>query len=492
MNAPATSVDVLVIGAGFGGIGMALQLQRHGRPDFLVVEQDAGVGGTWWANRYPGAACDIPSVLYSFSFAPNPHWTRRYPGQCEIEAYLNRCVDAHGLRPQLRLGTRVTGMRWDEARARWQVEAERVSDGQRVAFDARVVVAATGGLSRPSQPAIDGLERFGGLACHTARWDDRIGVPGQRVGVIGTGASAIQVVPQLVARGVQLALFQRSAPWVIPRGDAPVSDAERRRRARWPLWLALQRAATYCRYELRAPAFTRWPSLLRRMEPWALRHLQRQVPPGPLRDALTPRYRIGCKRILIADDYYPALQQPNARLVTDPIERIEPRGVRTRDGRLHELDALVLATGFDAAEIAPPFPVTGRGGATLADAWRHGPRAYLGSTVPGFPNLFMLVGPNAGLGHNSIVVVIEAQLRYMLDALGQLDRRRARAADLSPEAMLAFDRELAARMPRTVWATGCRSWYHMRDGRITTLWPGSTIELRLRTRRFDAQRYRFL
>lgn len=492
MTAPATSVDVLVIGAGFGGIGMALQLLRHGRPDFLLVEQDAGVGGTWWANRYPGAACDIPSVLYSFSFVPNPHWTRRYPGQTEIEAYLNRCVDAHGLRPKLRLGTRVTGMRWDDGRARWQVEAEHTASGERTVFDARVVVAATGGLSRPAQPAIEGLEQFTGLACHTARWDERVGVAGQRVGVIGTGASAIQVVPQLVARDVRLSVFQRSAPWIIPRGDAAVSEAERRRRTRWPVWLALQRAATYVRYELRAPAFTRWPALLRRMEPWALKHLHRQVPPGPLREALRPNYRIGCKRILIADDYYPALQQPNARLVTEPIERVEARGVRTRDGRLHELDALVLATGFDAAEIAPPFPVTGRAGATLADAWHDGPKAYLGSTLPGFPNLFLLVGPNAGLGHNSIVVVIEAQIRYVLDALGQLDRRGARAADLEPAALNAFDREIAARMPRTVWATGCRSWYHTRDGRITTLWPGSTVELRRRTRRFDAQHYRFL
>jgi len=478
------TIDVLVIGAGFGGLGMGIALQRAGRDSLVIVEKDAGVGGTWWANRYPGAACDIPSMLYSFSFAPKHDWSRRYPGQAEIAAYLEDCVRRFGLAQHLRLSTRVLAMDWDDAARRWHVEA-RDDEGNVLHWSARVVVSATGALSQPRLPELAGLDNFEGRVCHTARWDDSIGTAGQRVGVVGTGASAIQLVPQLVARGAQVTLFQRTPPWIIPKGDRPVGALARWSRAHLPLWAWLSRGLVYMRHEAAAPAFTRHPAWLRMIEPVARAYLRRKVPAGPLRDALTPRYRMGCKRILLADNFYPALLEPNARLVPAAVERVVHDGVVSEDGVHHALDALVLATGFDAAEGTLPFTVRGRGGADVQAQWRaHGPQAYLGSSLPGFPNLFLLVGPNTGLGHNSMIFMIESQLRYVMDAIGRLDR--AAAIEVKPDATERYNAELQRRLPRTVWASGCRSWYQTRDGRITALWPGSTLEFRRRTRRLNA------
>ena len=474
-------IEVLIIGAGFGGLGAAIRLREAGRRDFVLVERDAGVGGTWWVNRYPGAACDIPSLLYSFSFGPAHEWSRRYPGQAEIAAYLAACVQRFDLQAHLRLGTRVTTLAWDASTQRWCVDALR-ADGSAARWSARAVVCASGGLSDARVPDLPGLADFNGPRCHSAHWDERIGAPGQRVGVVGTGASAIQLVPQLVARGAQVTLFQRSAPWVLPKRDHAVGSLARALRRHVPLWARLARALVYAQHEWRAPAFARAPGLLRAAEPLALKWLHHQVPPGPLRDALTPQFRLGCKRILIADDYYPALQRPNARLVTAPIEHVLPDGLRTADGEHHALDALVLATGFAAAEPVLPFAMHGRDGADLHARWReHGAQAYFGAMVPGFPNFFLLVGPNTGLGHNSMVFMIESQLRYVLDALTRLDH--AAAIEVTEAAAQHFNAELQRRLPRSVWASGCASWYRAGDGRITTLWPGSTLEFRRRTRR---------
>jgi cation diffusion facilitator CzcD-associated flavoprotein CzcO len=488
MQAP---VDVLIIGAGFGGVGAGIALARAGRRDFVIVEQDEGVGGTWWANRYPGAACDIPSLLYSFSFAPKRDWSRHYPAQAEIADYLADCVARFGLQPHLRLSTRVTSLAWDEAVQRWQVAAQG-ADGASLQWSARVVVSASGGLSQPKLPALPGLDSFAGPRCHTARWNDAIGTPGQRVGIVGTGASAIQLAPQLAARGAQLSVFQRTPPWLLPKRDHAIGRVARWLRRHVPGWQRAARALIYAQHELRAPGFTRHPRLLRAAEPVALAYLRRKVPAGALRDALTPNYRMGCKRILLADDFFPALQQPNVHLVTQDIARVEPDGVRTADGELHRLDALVLATGFDAADGVLPFQVRGRSGADLNAQWRdHGAQAYLGSGLPGFPNLFLIVGPNTGLGHNSMVFMIESQLRHLLAALSELDRRRAAALEVRPAAFARFNDELQGRLSRTVWATGCRSWYQARDGRITALWPGTTLEFRRRTRHLRAADYRF-
>lgn len=486
MSAP---LNMLIVGAGFGGLGAAIHRRQHGDDQFLVVEQAGGVGGTWWANRYPGAACDIPSHLYSYSFAPNPQWTRKYPGQAEIEAYLGDCVHRFGIAPRLRLHTRLSYLHWDEAQHLWRA---RVLDaaGREHELPARAVTLATGPLSQPATPAIEGLGHFRGPVIHTARWPEAFSATGRRVGVIGTGASAIQLVPQLARQAAQLTVFQRTAPWILPRGDAPIGPAARWALAHVPGLRRAWRAAIYLQHELRAPAFTRHPRWLRALEPLALQHLQRRIPPGALRDALTPHYRMGCKRILLADDYYPTLRLPHVTLETQAIAEVEPHAVRLADGRRVELDTLITATGFEAAQAKPPCPVIGPQGRTLHAAWARGPLGYLGTMVAGYPNLFTVIGPNTGLGHNSMVFVIESQLAMIDDAMRELTTH----AWLSPtaDAQARFNAELEARLARTVWATGgCTSWYQTRDGRITTLWPGSTLEFRRRTRRLLQRDFEF-
>ena len=476
--------DVIVIGAGFGGLGAGIQLKRAQRHDFLIVEQDRGVGGTWHANRYPGAACDIPSLLYSFSFAPNPHWSSNYPGQWEIESYLNRCVERFGLAPHLHLRTRVTSIEWNETVQRWTVHAQDQAGGS-LCWTARVIVSATGGLSRPKVPDLLGLADFAGPVMHTARWQGEVPLAGRRIGVVGTGASAIQLVPQLVGKASELVLFQRTPAWVVPKHERKFGSAERWLYDKVPGLRRLARAVVYAIHELRAPGFIWQPRILQSLEPLVMARLRRHVRDPALREALTPRYRMGCKRILIASDFYPAVQRRNVRLVTSAIARVVPDGVITADGERYALDVLVMATGFQAAEAMAPFPVRGRHGVELNQAWRDGAKAYLGTTVPGFPHLFMIVGPNTGLGHNSMVFMIESQLRYVIDALARMDRARLAAVDTKWDVADAFNTRLQHRMKRTVWSTGgCTSWYQTRDGKITTLWPGTTLEFRLRTRRF--------
>jgi cation diffusion facilitator CzcD-associated flavoprotein CzcO len=481
--------DIVVIGAGFGGLGMGIRLKAEGRHDFIVVERDAGVGGTWHANRYPGAACDIPSLLYSFSFAPNADWSNTYPGQAEIQAYLAACAQRFGLAPHLRLSTRVTGIEWDEGAQRWTVRAQ-AHDGAAVEWTARVVVNATGPLSRPKLPDLPGLADFAGPVMHTARWRDDVALEGRRIGVVGTGASAIQLVPRLVDTAARVVLFQRTPAWVMPKRERPFTPRERWVLRHVPFARRLARAAVYALHEMRAPGFVWQPRILEAAEPLVLARLARHVKDPALREALTPRYRMGCKRILLANDFYPALQRPNARLVTSRIERVVADGVLTADGERHALDVLVMATGFQAAEAMAPFPVRGRDRLELDQAWRDGARAYLGTTVPGFPNFFMIVGPNTGLGHNSMVFMIESQLRYVMDALRRMDRARIAVVDAKARVADAFNERLQERMRRTVWSTGgCTSWYQTRTGLITTLWPGTTLEYRLRTRRFRLADY---
>ncbi|MCW5660222.1 MAG: NAD(P)/FAD-dependent oxidoreductase [Burkholderiaceae bacterium] len=485
MTAP---LSMLIVGAGFGGIGAAIHRRRCGDDNFLLIEQADGVGGTWWANRYPGAACDIPSHLYSFSFAPNPHWTRRYPAQPEIETYLNDCVQRFGLTPWLRLHTRLSHLHWDEVQDLWRARLFDAA-GHEHELLARTVTLATGPLSRPAMPSLPRLDRFQGPVIHTARWPPEFQAGGRRIGVIGTGASAIQLVPQLARDARHLTVFQRSAPWVLPRGDAPIAATTRWLLEHLPPLQRAWRALIYAHHELRVPAFTVNPRWLQRLEPLAIRHLKARVPAGPLRDALMPNYRMGCKRILIADDYYPALTQPHVRLETAAIDEVEAHGVRLVDGRRVELDALIAATGFEAADAKPPCPVIGPQGRTLHAAWAQGPRGYLGTMVAGYPNLFTIIGPNTGLGHNSMVFIIESQLAFIDDAMRELKFH----AWLCPtaDAQERFNDELQARLARTVWATGCSSWYKRADGRITTLWPGSTLEYRRRTRRVPQRDFEF-
>ena len=475
---------VVIVGTGFAGIGMGIRLAQAGIHDFTILEQASGVGGTWRDNRYPGAACDVESNLYSFSFEPNPGWSRAFASQAEILAYLERCVDKYGLRPHIRFDTRVTSAAWDEDAAAWTVETSRGAK-----LRASVLVSGCGGLSRPSFPDLDGLASFRGKTFHSARWDDGYPLEGKRVAIVGTGASAIQIVPEVAKHAAHLDVFQRTAPWILSKDDRPIDDRERARFARFPVSQSLSRAAIYAHKEVIALGFFVAPAILRIGEAQARWFLRRSVKDRELRKKLTPTFRLGCKRVLLSDDYYPALLRPNVDLVTDPIARVVEDGVVTRGGAKRAADVLVLATGFQAAEQLAPFETRGRGGRDLNEAWRGGAEAYLGATVSGFPNLFLLVGPNTGLGHSSMVYMIESQIAYVLDAIRTMRARSLRAVDVKPEALRAYNDALHARFDGTVWSSGCASWYRTRAGKNTILWPGFTFEFRWRTRRFDASRY---
>ncbi len=469
---------VLIIGAGFSGLGMGVRLKQAGIDSFTILEEGGGLGGTWRANTYPGAACDVPSHLYSFSFAPNPSWTRTFPTQPEILAYMEEVAARFGLGPHLRFGVRVSGARYDEERDLWVVSTAAGEE-----HNARVLVSACGGLSRPADPAIPGLSRFAGRMFHSARWPQGADLRGARVGVIGTGASAIQIVPKVAPQAERLHVFQRTPPWIMPHPDRPISPLERRLFRLAPPLQRLLRVLIYWQLEARVLPFTTHPRIMSVLEHLALRHLRKSVPDPALREALTPRYSLGCKRILISNEYYPALQRPGVELVTAPIEEVTAGGIRTQDGALRELDALILCTGFRASEAPGPFPVVGRGGVDLDERWAEGPEAFLGTAVAGFPNLFFLVGPNTGLGHSSMIFMIESQLDLVMRCVKRLRAERLRALEVRPEVEREFNHGLQARLGRTIWASGCKSWYLTRSGKNTTLWPGFTWEFRLRARR---------
>lgn len=483
--APALDAEIIIVGAGFAGIGMAIQLDRHGFDSFLVLERAGDVGGTWRDNVYPGCACDVPSVLYSFSFERNRSWTRIFPRQAELWDYLERCIHKYRLRSRLRFGCELSEARYDEEGATWHV---RTADGR--TFVSRLLIVATGALHKPKLPEIRGADRFAGAMFHSARWDSNVDLRGRRVGIIGTGASAVQIVPEIAGVVEQLRVFQRSAPWIIPRHDAAVGSRQHALRRLVPGYDRALRFLLYWLLEIRAYGFAVDPRMLRRREGLALQHLERQVPEPALRRALTPEYRMGCKRILLSDDYYPALRRQNVALVTAPIVEMREHAVVTGDGVEHPLDVVIFGTGFRATDGIAPVRIYGRGGIALADAWRDGMEAYLGTNVAGFPNLFTLVGPNTGLGHNSMVVMMEAQYRYVLSALRLMRRRGWRALEVLGPVQERFNRRLQARMRRTVWASGCSSWYVDARGKNTTLWPGFSFTFRYLTRRLHPKCYR--
>lgn len=473
-------VDVAIVGGGFAGLGMAIKLEEAGRTDFVVLERDDDVGGTWHQNTYPGCQCDVPSNVYSFSFAPNPEWTRTFALQPEIGAYLKKVADDFGIRPHVRTGTTVTAAAWDETAQRWRVETSRG------ALTARVLAAGMGGLSEPSLPQIPGAETFAGPAFHTARWDHDVDLVGKRVAVIGTGASAVQVVPRIQPQVAQLSVFQRTPPWIMPHPGRAVRPRERALFRALPAVQKLVRGAVYWGREAYVPPF-KFHRLSGIPERMARAHLHRQVADPVLRDKLTPRYEIGCKRILMSNTYLPALQQPNAQLVTDAIERIAPNGIVTADGVEHPADVIVWGTGFRVTDMPYLDWVRGRDGRSLGELWADsGMQGHRGTTIAGFPNLFVLVGPNTGLGHNSIVFMIESQLEYVMGALRAMDERGAVAVEPRPEAQAAFNAAVQARLKGTVWNEGgCASWYLDAHGRNTTLWPGTSWSFRRATRRFD-------
>lgn len=478
-------VPVAVIGAGFGGIGAAAVLTRAGH-EVVVLERAAAVGGTWRDNAYPGCACDVESHLYSFSFAPNPSWSRVHSRQPEILAYLQGVVRDLDLTDRIRCGVDVEAADWDDDARIWRL---RTSAGP---LTAGVLVGACGPLSEPRLPDLPGIAGFTGPVLHSSRWTPDTDLAGLRVAVVGTGASAVQIVPQLAGTARELIVFQRTPPWIVPRRDREIPAARRRRYARHPAAQRLARWALYGGRELLVLGLVHRPVLMRGVERMARRHLRRQVPDPGLRALLTPRYRAGCKRILLSDDYYPALGRDDVELVASAVARFEPGAVVAADGTRREVDAVVLATGFDAVDPPIAHRVRGRGGRLLADAWqRTGMRALRGTTVSGFPNLFLLIGPNTGLGHTSMVQVIESQLAYVRDALAVMRRRDLAVIEPTAAAEQAWNERLQARLRRTVWAAGgCSSWYQDAHGRIPTLWPGSAVRLRLQTRRVDLTEYR--
>jgi cation diffusion facilitator CzcD-associated flavoprotein CzcO len=475
---------VAILGAGFGGLGMAIRLLQSGERDFVVLEKATEVGGTWRDNTYPGCQCDVASNMYSYSFAPNPSWSREFAWQEEIFAYLRDCADRFGVRPFIRFDHELLEAFWQEDRQRWLI---RTSRGE---ISADVLVSGHGGLSAPSTPEIPGLSRFRGAVFHSAQWRHDHDLTGERVGVIGTGASAIQIVPAIQPKVARLTLFQRTPAWIVPRMDEPFSTRRRWLFRHFPITQKLDRLRLYLGRELVVFAM-RNPKVMRRGERMAREHLRAQVQDPVLRRKLRPRYAMGCKRILLSNEYYPALAQPNAEVVTESIREVTESGVITTDDRHHELDAIVLCTGFKVVDHPIMHHLYGRGGRSLAEFWGAEKAAYLGTTVTGFPNLFLLTGPYTGLGHNSIVYMLEAQFDYVLGALAALKKRAAAALDVRADAMEAFASEMQAQLQGTVWTSGCASWYQDESGKVTSVWPSFTWRFRKRTRRFDASAYEF-
>jgi cation diffusion facilitator CzcD-associated flavoprotein CzcO len=475
---------VAVVGAGFGGIGTAIRLKQQGYDDFVVFDRGDDVGGTWRDNTYPGCACDVPSHMYSFSFAPNPHWSRSFSGQPEIWDYLRGCIARYGLRSHLRLRHEVLGAAWDEAAGHWLIDT---SQGR---YSADVLVAAGGPLNDPAIPNLPGLATFSGEVFHSSRWNHDHDLTGRRVAVIGTGASAIQFVPRIAPDVARLHLFQRTPAWVMPRADRAITGVEKSLfRAFPPAQRAVRAGIYWAREGIMATGFLH-PTVMRAGEAVARRHLYRSVADPQLRDKLTPRYTMGCKRVLLSNDYYPALVRDNVAVVTDGIAEVRPDGIVTEDGILHEVDTIIFGTGFHVTDAPVAQLIRGRDGRTLGETWQGSMRAYQGTSVAGFPNLFMLLGPNTGLGHNSVVFMIECQLTYLLGALRHLDRTGTHAIEPTPQAQETFVTDVDRRMRGTVWTSGgCRSWYLDATGRNSTLWPGYTWSYWLRMRRFDPGAY---
>jgi cation diffusion facilitator CzcD-associated flavoprotein CzcO len=477
-RARPSSPRVAILGAGASGLCMAIALRKAGIDSFTIIEKSGGVGGTWRDNTYPGAGCDVPSHLYSFSFAPNPDWSHAYSLQPEILEYFERCARDYDLYRHCRFRTELESAVYDEAAALWRL---RTTEGEEIA--AEVLVSGVGQLNRPMYPRLPGLETFRGKTFHSARWDHGYDLAGKRVGVIGNGASALQFIPKIAPVVGRLSVFQRSNNWVVPRGDRPYTEREKAwfRRSKW--LRLLHRGLIYFLLENNFFAFRPNTFMAKVMERRARKLLAEQVPDPVLREKLTPDYPIGCKRILIGDDYYPALVRDNVEVVTDAITEVTETGIVTADGREHPLDVLIYATGFVTTSFLAPMGITGRYGIRLEEMWKEGAEAYLGVAVAGFPNFFMLYGPNTNLGHNSIIFMIECQVGYVAACIEELRTRGLRSLEVRPGAQAKFNKELQKGLGKSVWATGCTSWYKTDGGKITNNWSDFTVRYWWRTRR---------
>ncbi len=479
-------VNVFIVGAGFGGLGAAIKLQESGEFDFLCVDRGAEVGGTWRDNTYPGAACDVPSQLYSFSFALNPNWSHSFSRQPQIQQYLRDVADRAHVLDRFRFNVTFESAAWDSEAERWRIET---SAGP---ITANVMVAAAGALSDPKMPDIEGIDSFGGQIFHSAQWNHEVDLTGKRVAVIGTGASAIQIVPEIAKQVSHLDVYQRTAPWVMPRRDRPYKPWQKQLMRRIPLIQRSVRNLVYFLREATVPMFIAFPGIGKIASKAAIANIDRSIKDPELRAKVTPHFALGCKRVLISNDWYPALARDNVELITDKIKQVTEHGVVTTDGTEHPIDALVVCTGFMPTELPIAQQVKGDSGQTLSDAWReHGIQAYKGATVAGFPNLFFLVGPNTGLGHSSMVYMIESQVSYLVDAVRTMKKYGLGSVEVLPSKQRKFNDDLQRRMRRTVWNSGgCQSWYLDDHGRNVTLWPRTTYKFRQLTRSFDLAAYR--
>lgn len=485
---PVTQPDhqVAVIGAGFSGINMGICLKQAGITDFVILERADDVGGTWRDNTYPGCACDVPSVVYSYSFEQHPDWSRSFAGNHEIHQYIRHCVEKYDLMPWLRFGASVQQAVFDARAGIWRLT---LADGKQLT--SRAVVSAVGGLVNPAYPAIPGLDTFKGQQFHTARWRHDVDLRGKRVAVIGTGASAIQVIPALQPTVSRLTVFQRTPAWVLPKPDFAVEARTRRLFARLPVLQRALRNGIFAASEaIFGPLVIVDSPASRLLERMASSYLKRQIRDPELRRKLTPNFHIGCKRVLLSSDYYPALAQENVDVVTDAVVRVTPGGVVTADGKTHEVDVIVLATGFRLDIGNAPFEVRGLEGMSLSEAWgRRGSKAYLGMAVSGFPNWFLMLGPNTGPGHTSVLVYTEAQANYIAQALQTLFERNLRYLNVRQREQDAWHDALQARMRHTSWTSGCRSWYLDANGENHALFPGLASEYVLRARTFRPEKY---
>lgn len=484
-NRGTRHVKTIIVGSGFAGLGLAIRLNEQGRGDFLVLERGSDVGGTWRDNTYPGAACDVPSHLYSYSFAPNPNWSRSFSKQGEIQSYIRGVAERYQVLDRHVFDCDVTSIRWNDDDARWEIGSSKGD------FTADTVVSAVGALCEPALPDIKGINDFEGEIFHSARWNHDVDLTGKRVAVIGTGASSIQIVPAIADQVAALDVYQRTAPWLLPRLDRPYLLPERLAFKHLPIVQKLSRSAIYAIRETQVVGLAKFPPLMKAFEAISRTKLQVEIRDPELRKKVTPNYRIGCKRMLISNEYYPALDRDNVDVVTDPIAEVKAGSIVTKDGTEREIDALIVATGFHVTDSPTYNVVVGKDGRTLAEVFDEGgQQGYKGSTIANFPNMFFLLGPNVGLGHTSMVFMIESQINYISDALATVDKLGLRTVEVRSDAQRAYNVDLKKKMDKTVWNTGgCASWYMDKHGNNTTLWPDFTFEFRRLTKHFDVSAY---
>ncbi|RIW28969.1 NAD(P)/FAD-dependent oxidoreductase [Bacillus salacetis] len=478
-----TKARIIIIGTGFAGIAAAVRLKQEGEQDLIILERKGDVGGVWRDNHYPGCACDVESHLYSFSFAPNPQWSRVFSPQPEIHSYLQDCSEKFGLKQHIRFHHEVKRMDWQEDLGEWRIETNQSI------FFAQIVIGAFGALSNPSIPKLEGMESFRGEIFHSAEWPKDFQAQGKRIAVIGTGASAIQFIPEIQPEADALHVFQRTPPWVVPRLDGPIPEEKKESFNRSQLLQKMERLKIYVQREVRVIAF-RNPKWMKTMESIARHHLHKAVKDPDLREQLTPDYRIGCKRILLSNSYYPALAQANVEVNTSGIAKVTEDAVIDSSGRTIAVDSIIFGTGFQVTELPFSKYIYGREGRTLKEEWQGSPKAYMGTTVSGFPNLFLLQGPNTGLGHSSVIVMIEAQVEHILKTLKHMKKQKLKTIEPRPDAQERFIKETNQLMEGTVWTSGgCNSWYLDETGRNSTLWPSYTFSFKRKAAKLKRNDY---